>query len=161
MNPENLLFSAALERARSSLTRTSAVHTEKSCPCACQMESGAEQEAHCNSEMKGKKHFSIEDTSSECFGISAVKVLCKSCRTLTEIVGREDAGAVKTIGTFEGTPLKCSSKKIGYRATNGSMSCGRNARRTKARPSIRTLINFKVVRSILCERNTVETIANM
>ena len=113
MNPEGApSSSAALERARSSLTRTSAVHTGRSrCPCACQMESGAEQEAHCNSEMKGKKHFSIEDTSSECFGISAVKVLCKSCRTLTEIVGGEDAGAVKTIGTFEGTPLKCSSKK--------------------------------------------------
>lgn len=112
MNPENLLFFCSSGKSAFLIDKDECgAYWEKSCPCACQMESGAEQEAHCNSEMKGKKHFSIEDTSSECFGISAVKVLCKSCRTLTEIVGGEDAGAVKSIGTFERTPLKCSSKK--------------------------------------------------
>ena len=94
MNPENLLFFCSAGKSAFLIDKDECgAYWEKSCPCACQMKSGAEQEAHCNSEMKGKKHFSIEDTSSECFGISAVKVLCKSCRTLTEIVGGEDAGA--------------------------------------------------------------------
>ena len=61
--------------------------------------------------MERKQRHSVEFCFIALCAVLFHKKLCDSCGELTEIVGGEDAGAVKTIGTFEGTPLKCSSKK--------------------------------------------------
>ena len=112
MNPENLLFFCSAGKSAFLIDKDECgAYREKSCPCTCEMKSLTEQETYCNSQIKRKKYFSIKNSPSKCLGIFAVKVFCKSCRALTEIVGGEDAGAVKSIGTFERTPLKCSSKK--------------------------------------------------
>ena len=114
MNPENLFFFCLFLSGKNTFfidEYKCSTYREKSCPCTCEMKSLTEQETYCNSQIKRKKHFSIKNSPSKCLGVFAVKVFCKSCRALTEIVGAEDAGTVESICTFEGTPLKCRGKK--------------------------------------------------